>query len=453
MNIKERVKQYEPLLLQRLEKLVAINSEYGTPSQDAPFGQGPKQALLTALEMLEEDGIKTTNLDHYIGYGEIGSGQQVIGVIGHLDIVPAKKEDGWTHDPFKMTNENGVLFGRGVSDDKGAVVASMIALKIIQDMQVPLTKRIRLIMGTNEETGSKCLEYYVKKEGHVDYGFTPDGDFPCVHGEKGMVGANYLSKTTNILAIDGGSARNIVCRQVRIEVLKNTFSKKTLEDYFLDHNIRYELNEKEDRIELVVYGVAAHASLPHLGVNALSYLMVGLKEAGFQDPFVEYYVNHFGLTTNGQLLGIQFADEYGELTLNNGVIHMEDGVIKGSIDIRFPVTMNSSKITKPLLENGEDEGGKIEVLYTTEPLFFPTDSPLVSSLMEAYQEVTGDTQSQPLTIGGGTYAKGIHNTIAFGCAFLGKDYHIHDVDETVDVDELLLQVEIYVNGLLKLLAL
>lgn len=453
MDVKTRVEGYRQELLERLGTLVAINSEEGTPEADAPFGVGPRDVLKAALEMCEKDGFHTVNLDNYAGYAEIGEGKECIGVVGHLDIVPAHQEDGWLTDPFKMTEKDGVLYGRGVSDDKGAVVASMIALKVLKDMQIPLNKRIRLIMGTNEETGSKGLAYYVKKEGSVDWGFTPDGDFPCIHGEKGMVGAEYRSKKTGIRSIQGGTAKNIVCRKCTIEVDKCSFSNKKLSDWFHNNNIDFEIETLDSTIKITVTGVSAHASMPQLGINAISYLLVGLKEAGYQDPFVDFYCSRIGLNTDGLGLGIQVSDEYGPLTLNCGVIGMEEGVVRGSIDIRYPVTMNSRQIVKMMNNYLVDDGGEIEIKHTVEPLFYSPSSPLVTCLTEAYQEVTGDTETQPMVIGGGTYAKGIDHTIAFGCAFPGDDYHIHDANEWVKVDQLMKQVEIYVAGIQKLLSI
>ncbi len=451
MDVKSMVEGYRDELLERLGTLVSINSVEGEPQEDAPFGPEPKRALVTALGMLEKDGFKTVNLDNYIGYGEMGEGDDIIGIVGHLDVVPAFKEDGWNTDPFEMVEKDGTLYGRGVSDDKGAVVASMIAMKVVRDMGIPVKKRIRLIMGTNEETGSRCLKHYVEKEGSVTLGFTPDGDFPGVHGEKGMVGAVYRSKRTGIREIKGGTAKNVVCRNCTILVDRCTFSKKKLEDYFNNNNLEFEIIEEENGTRVNLQGVAAHASMPELGVNAISYLLMGLKEAGFQDPFVDFYASHFGLTTDGEKLGCKCSDEYGALTLNNGVIAMEDGVIEGSVDIRFPVTLSSRKVVNMMKDRLEDEDGVVEIKHTAEPLFFAIDSPLVTSLLEAYQEVTGDMETQPMTMGGGTYAKGIDNTIAFGCAFPGKDYHIHDANEYVDIAELLKQAEIYVAAIIKLL--
>ena len=451
MDIKNRVESYRTELLDKLGKLVAVNSEEGEPEDGAPFGTGPRDALVCALKMMEEDGFKTVNLDNYIGYAEMGEGSQLIGIVGHLDVVPAHAEDGWNTDPFVMTEKEGMLYGRGVSDDKGAVAASMIAMKVLRDTGIKLNKRIRLIMGTNEETGSKGLAYYVQKEGSVDLGFTPDGEFPGVYGEKGMVGALYHSKKTSIREISGGTAGNVVCRNCYAVVDKCSFSNKALEDWFNNNNIDFTVESTEEGTKISVQGVAAHASTPELGTNAISYLLAGLKNAGYQDPFVDFYNTHFGLYTDGTGMGCKCSDEYGALTLNNGVISMKDGVITGTVDIRYPVTMNARKVTAMMKDYLDAEGGYVEIVRTGEPLFYPADSPLVASLLEAYQEVTGDTETQPMTIGGGTYAKGIDNTIAFGCAFPGRDYHIHDANEECSVDELLKQAEIYVAALIKLL--
>ncbi len=453
MDVRSMSEGYRDEILKRLGELVSINSEQSAATSDAPFGAGPKKALEAALKMLEKDGLKTVNLDNYIGYGEMGEGDQLIAIVGHLDVVPARKEDGWNTDPYTMVEKDGILYGRGVSDDKGGVVASMIALKIIQDMQIPVKKRIRLIMGCNEETGSQCLKYYVDHDEQPDYGFTPDGDFPCINGEKGMMAAHYISKKTGIRDIDGGTAGNIVCSNCYVVVDKCSFSKKKLEDIFNNNNINYEIEEDDNTVKITVQGVAAHASMPTLGVNAIAYLLTGLKEAGYQDPFVDFFCSRIGLNTNGEGLGLNLKDEYSELTLNCGYIHMNDGVISGNIDVRFPVTMTGKQITKACSKYLEDDGGEIIIDGTFDPLYYSPDSPLVESLTEAYHEVTGDVDAQPLVIGGGTYAKGINNTIAFGCAFQGKDYKIHNANEWCPIEDLIKQVEIYVAGILKLLEL
>lgn len=449
MELREKVEQHLEEILQNLATLVAYNSVQGEKSEEYPFGKVVADCLHSALTMADGYGFKTRNLENYCGYAEIGSGEKLIGILGHLDVVPAG--EGWTSDPFTLTIRDGKAYGRGATDDKGAVICSMVAMKIIQEMNIPLNKRIRLIMGCNEETGSAGLKYYVEHEGHIDYGFTPDGNFPGVHGEKGTIAAGFISDNTKIIDLKGGMAFNAVASDVKIVIEKNSFSTRVLENFFHNHELTYTINEDDQTSTITVNGVSAHGSTPHLGVNAISYLLVGLKQAGFQDPFVDFYCQKIGLDTNGAGLNINVQDDYGDLTLNVGKIFMTEGKIVGTIDIRFPVSMTSKEILALMEENLEDEGGKIIIDLVREPLFFELDSPLVTKLLAAYQEVTHDYDSKPITMGGGTYAKGINNCIAFGCEFPGANCHIHDADEFVVVHELVLQTEIYVRAILKLL--
>lgn len=450
MDIKERVKSYEEAMLKDLAELVSYNSVQGEAKPNAPFGEVPAACLDKALEIAEGYGFRTKNVDHYAGYAEIGEGESVIGVLAHLDVVPAG--EGWNTDPFVLTRDQDRVYGRGTSDDKGAVVASMIAMKVLKDMEIPLNKRIRLILGTNEENGSKCLAHYVEKEGHIDMGFTPDGTFPGVHGEKGALGLDFESTQTAIKEIRGGIASNVVCNHCTLTISQDAVAETALRSALEKHPITFEVKRDQDDLIVDVYGTAAHASTPKLGINAIGELMAALAEAGMQDDFVEFYNRRIGISCDGAGCGCKTADEYGPLTFSNGLIQMDHGVIRGTIDIRFPVTMKSQSIIE-LIEKtmATETKGKITVRSHTEPLFFPIDSPLVSRLLEAYQEVTGDYQSKPITMGGGTYAKGIRNCIAFGCEFEGEDCHIHDANEFVRIDCLLQQAEIYVHALMKLL--
>lgn len=450
MTIKERIKAHQEEMVQDLAKLVSYNSVYDPTSESTPFGEENAKCLAAGLQMVEKCGMKPVNLENYIGYGEIGDGQEVVGILGHLDIVPVG--EGWDSDPLTLTEKEGKLFGRGVSDDKGAVVASAYAIRIMKEMGVPFTKRVRLIMGCNEESGSHCLAHYVEKEGHIDYGFTPDANFPGIFGEKGMIGGTFQGNSTRILSIEGGSVSNVVCARVKVEIPSNSCDLNLLKSNLEAQGCTVTISEGKT-VHLDVKGVAAHAAVPDLGINAISHTMKALQEAGFEDDFVKFYNEKIGLSVHGDCCGIHFKDEYGELTFNNGVISMKDGIIRGTIDIRFPVTMKSSEIIPIMEKNFESELGSLHVRNGVEPLFYPKDSDLVKSLLSAYQTVTNDMESQPLTMGGGTYAKGIKNCIAFGCEFEGEDNHIHDANEFLRMDHFLMQVEIYIEAIKNLLAI
>ncbi|MBR5740362.1 MAG: Sapep family Mn(2+)-dependent dipeptidase, partial [Firmicutes bacterium] len=227
-------------MLESLARLVKYNSVQGEALEGKPFGEGPAAVLREALEMAEEMGFRTKNVDNYCGYAEIGEGNDIIGLVGHLDIVPAGT--GWDTDPFTMVRKGDRVYGRGVSDDKGGVVASLYAAKRILDSGIPLNKRIRVLMGCNEESGSRCMAYYNEHEEPITLGFTPDGDFPGIYGEKGMFGMIARSRNTKIVDINGGFVSNAVCSQcttvvrssdVDLEALARALKETALPDFSL----------------------------------------------------------------------------------------------------------------------------------------------------------------------------------------------------------------------------
>ncbi|MBO4538399.1 MAG: Sapep family Mn(2+)-dependent dipeptidase, partial [Erysipelotrichaceae bacterium] len=349
-----------------------------------------------------------------------------------------------TSDPFVLRQEGDMLYGRGTSDDKGAGVCALTALRMLKDREPQFRKRVRLIWGCNEESGSRGVEYYVEKEGYVNCGFTPDGEFPLVFGEKGMVFATLRAPSDKILAIEASSAHNIVPAVCTMTLKPGCFDEGKLADYLNAQGISYQL---QDNI-LTVHGAAAHASLPEKGVNALSYAVEALHHAGIDDEFVNVYHDLIGLDYNGNNASVGFADEYGKLTLNMGVAEKKDGDVCASIDIRFPVTMKKEDIIEPLTTAGQ---GYIIDAEGVDPLFFPLDHPMIKALMKAYVDVTGDTESQPMSIGGGTYAKDMQGIVAFGCDDGKHNYRIHDDDEFVTVDSLLMQTACYYQAILNLL--
>ena len=387
-------------MLNELGELVSYNSVY---SEDvAPFGSKNREVLDKALEIFESKGLKTKNLDYYCGYGEVGEGDEVIGILAHLDVVPCG--EGWNSDPFKMTEKDGYVYGRGVTDDKGAVI-----------------------------------KHYVEKEGHIDYGFTPDADFPGIYGEKGMVGGLFAGKSDKILDIKGGDASNVVCKKVTCTLKPGCIDENKLDVFFKENNISYELNDNV----LTVYGKAAHASMPDLGVNAINYLMCGLYAAGIDDEFVSNFNKYIGLDLHGEKLGLEeVKDGVTNTSVNIGLAFVKDGDICLSIDCRFPIKTNKD-IVVPYFEKMEN----FKLLNAINPLYFDVDSPFVKALEKAYRDVTGDNESKMQAIGGGTYAKSIHNCIAFGPEFIGESSNIHDANECLCIESLKKAAMVYIEAI------
>ena len=327
-------------------------------------------------------------------------------------------------------------------------------MKLLRDSGVKLNKRVRLIMGCNEETGSKCMEHYNEVAEEVSCGFTPDANFPCIHGEKGMVMMTAHSKNTRIISMNGGFVSNAVCDTCNTVVPAETGLKDKLEAAFAETKLQeYKVTEENGEISIYAKGVPAHASTPTLGVNAAGVTFECLAKAGFEDDFVKFYNEHIGTACDGSGLGLKFADEFGELTLCNGIVKTEDGVISSTIDIRVPVTLKADEVRKMCADRLEDENGRIEVHMIGDALFFPRESPLVNALYKAYVDVTGDTENKPMVIGGGTYAKSLKNIIAFGPEMPGIDYRIHGADEFILVSGMEEAVLIYMEAIKNLLAI
>lgn len=448
----KRMDKIEPLtneMLDALARLVKYNSVRGEEKAGMPFGEGPAACLAEALQIAREMGFETVNMDNYCGYAEMGSGEEIIGIAAHLDIVPAG--DGWESDPFVMERRGERVYGRGVSDDKGAAIASLFAMKLIRESGLPLRRRVRLLLGCDEESGSACMKYYSEHGEPISAGFTPDGYFPGIYGEKGGCGMTAYSKQTKIVSMNGGFVSNAVCSHCVTVVPAEQVEAEQLRAAFAKTPVKAAVTEKEGLITIEAQGVAAHASTPLLGVNAAAWTMQALHDAGMQDDFVEFYLEHIGTECDGAGIGCKVEDAYGTLTLNNGIVRTEDGVIRATIDIRYPVTLTPQQLREMAEPHLENEQGRIEINRIGEPLFFPKDSALVSSLVDAYQEITGDTKHEPMVIGGGTYAKSLPGIIAFGCEFPETDNHIHDVNESLDIHELQTQVAIYAQALENLL--
>ena len=420
-------------MLNDLKRLVKYNSVLC--DDEKPFGSQNRKVLDEAISIMNEKGFNTKNVDYYACYGEVGQGDKTIGVVCHLDIVPAG--EGWDSNPFEVVQKGDRLYGRGVSDDKGAAVASMYAIKYLLDTNYQFKKKVRLILGCNEETGSKCIKHYVEKEGGVDMGFTPDGEFPGIYAEKGMIGGIFKGKS-KIVNIKGGEASNIVCKKVECELPANSYDVAKFKKYLDDNNIKYEINGDT----VTVFGTAAHASSPDSGVNAMSYLMSALYNADFNDEYVDLYHKYIGLDVHGEKLGmLPLKDDETDTSVNIGVIKKEGDYILASVDMRFPITRTVDDCKK-VLENIEP----LEIKNMINPLYFEKDSPMIKAMLKAYRDVTGD-DGDMIAIGGGTYAKSIKNIIAFGCAFNEEENHIHDANESLGIEDFKKQVDIYIEAI------
>jgi len=419
-----------------MKKLISFDSAEGEAAEGAPFGVNVRRCLDFALSEMEKYGFKVKNGEGYYGYGEIGEGE-LFGVLSHLDVVP--KGDGWTFDPFAATEKDGKIYGRGALDDKGPYAACFFAaVKLLSEGYKP-TKKLRFILGCDEESGWKCMEKYCEKETLPAIGFSPDGDFPVINCEKGIVYHTlkfHLPKETE--SFKGGERANMVPNRAEVVFERSGAILDALEK----NGVEYTRVGK--RIAVSADGVSAHGSHPEAGDNAIIKLLG--KIAPIDEKFRILYEKFSRYDGSGA--GLKMSDkESGDLTLNLGCARTENKEIIFELDIRHPISYKKDEITEILKR--ELNGIEVEQGFYHLPLYVAEDNELVKSLLGAYNKVTGENAT-PVSIGGGTYARVLPLGVAFGPCFPNGNSGMHCADEYMEISDFVKMMKIYEEAFKKL---
>lgn len=420
------------VMIDRLRELVSIKSVSGPAQGEYPFGKDPYDALVYALELCKSYGFATKQCGNYCGYAEIGEGEELFGILVHLDVVPAG--DDWDSEPFDVVERDGKLFGRGVIDDKGPAIAVIHAMKELLDDGVVLKKRVRIIFGTSEETGDEEeLNIYKQEEELPTMGFTPDADFPVVYLEKGIgeIELRMNMEEAGLTRATGGNAPNMVPDKC---------------------NLGFLCGEEEVIVECK--GKSAHGSMPWLGENAIGKAMKQVADCAAEHngtiPIAEFYNTCIGMTIDGVGLHCDFEDEQsGGTTVNPGMIALVDNDVVITLDIRCAVSCTEEALLSRILEVVKPYGIKAELTYWCDAVFMDKESEFVQTLMEVYCDVTG-AKAEPLVMGGGTYARSMDNIVAYGPTFPGRECTEHQANEYIYIEDLMKAKKIYYEAILKM---
>ena len=426
-------------MLEELMRFVSINSVFDktTVTKEHPFGAGVADALDYVAKLGEKYGFTVDRCGGYCTELTIGEGERVVGIFAHSDVVPATGD--WERDPFDCYVNEGKIFGRGTSDDKGPFMAAFYAVLALKEAELIRNYRIRFVVGGDEERGSGCLDYYFKnlKKPSPTYGFTPDADFPVIYGEKGINDFFPEIKVNipHVVKISGGAATNAVCDRVEIE-LDN--SAEVIE-YCKKNSIKFEANKNV----VTILGKSAHGSTPSEGENAALKTMELLGEIyGVKE--LQKLAQGLSDTSGKKFGGFCYTKLMGETTYCVGLISYEKGLLKFSVNFRYPETVKSVEYKDKF---DAYFGTNSSMGHESHVLFFDPESKLVKTLMQAYQEETGDLEHGPITIGGGTYAKHCDNTVAFGALFPGRESVMHQPDEYMPIDDIVKSAEIYARAI------
>ncbi len=463
MDFIKLVEGYEKDIIKSTQEIIKIRSVEEEPKPGMPFGEGPYKALEYALNLAEEMGFKTKKLDGYAGHADLGDGDETVGVLVHLDVVP--EGEGWTYPPYSGEIHDGKIYGRGTNDDKGPAIACMYAMKALKESNVPLSRKIRIIFGTNDETGWGCMDHYFANEKAPDMAFTPDADFPVIYGEKGIINFNLVKELSSnkcsdivVKSIKGGNAPNMVPdhSEAILEVKDISFVEEKLKTFLEKTNYPVTMEKDENQLKIIAKGISAHGSTPEKGKNAISYLMAFLGELmnGECDicEFIHIYNERIGFKHHGEGIGCGFEDDIsGKLNFNPGMIKGDEKEIKLTINVRYPIKSSSKEVYDGIRNNLLGTGiNLIEGKGDSKPLYVPKNNFLVDKLMKVYKEETGDMDSEPITIGGGTYARAMENAVAFGPAFPGQKDVAHQKDEYISIEDLIKITKIYARALYEL---
>jgi len=450
-------------LIKSVQKLVQIKSVKGEKQLSCPFGEGPAKALTEVLRIGQNLGFKTKNINNYVGYVEYGTGKKMIAILGHLDVVP--EGTGWDFPPYAAEIHQGKIYGRGTMDDKGPILAALYALKAIKEAGLKLSKRMRIFFGTNEESGSRDIKYYLEQGGEIPVvGFTPDGDYPVVNSEKGIIFFDTIKVFRNthspitIKYIKGGIAANMVpayC-EVKIQIRDNFLKKKIIkkfEQFIRDRGYQIRMEQNDEYLILKSKGISAHAMEPEKGKNAIMQLVCFLDtiDLGSNDvaEYIHWLVENIGMENNGYSLGINCKDDSGELTLNLGIADINEDQAMVRINPRYPHNFKGSDILAKIKDKAQTTNIRIKNIVDEQSLYFHPNHPLIKTLIQVFEEQT-NLQAKPLAMGGGTYAKSMPHIVAYGPRFPGAPVVEHQPNEYIKIKELILNAKIYAHAIYEL---
>ena len=464
---KEQIEAYfadkQQMLVDAVCRLVAIDSVEGEPAPGAPFGPGPAAALDEALKLVEEWGLSATNYEGYVGTADLNDQADALHILGHLDVVAPG--EGWTVTaPYSPKVVGDMIYGRGTDDDKGPLVASLLAMKAVKDLGIPLTKNCRCILGTNEESGSGDIAWYFARHPFAPATFSPDSGFPVVNTEKGGLKPLFTAQwplqqeLPRLAWLHGGIRINVLPgdASAAIEGLSIDDVQPAARDITARTGITFTFGEEDGLTVIRAKGTGSHAAWPEGGNNAITGLIALLCTLPLADGPCKDYLNALNaLMPHGDYYGkaIGIAQEEpisGKLTVAFTLLEITETGLKGLFDSRVPLCATESNCLNVAKAAFEAKGFTFEG-HQHAPHHTPADSPFVQTLLKRYEQYTG-LKGECLSTGGGTYVHEIPGGVAFGCTLPGFDTHLHGADERVRISDLMLSAKLFAHIIIDLCA-
>lgn len=449
-------------ILKNLSTLVSCPSVRGEASKNAPFGEGTAKALETALEMSKKYNLETKNANWLYGTAKLvgkADSSKCIGIISHLDVVPAG--NGWQSNPFEPKRTEKYLIGRGVMDDKSAAALGLAVMKFFSENNTEIDSSILLFFGCCEETGHEDIDAFVKNEPQPNFSLVPDTNFPVCHGEKGILGIFVqTSSMPSIINFFGGNAQNMVPDIAECHI---NFSQEALSSLNSSKKSYHNISTENNIIKITAQGISKHAAMPEGSANAIARLCELLIDAKILQNKDEIStintIYECASSIHGEPYGLNISDKpSGKLTMINGTAKMENGAIILGYNMRYPVTTNGAEHIKALEKYFTSKGMKIIKHSDNAPCYLPADDPRIQTLVKIYEDLTGK-DGTPYTMGGGTYSRYMKNAIGFGLESCSMEQNpdfpdghggIHQPDEALNIEEFMQAIRIYIHTVYEL---
>ncbi len=445
----DKILQYKEEILEDLNTLLSFESVDGEKEGEC------SKAMDFIIKRARDFGLEAEQVTDKSCHVQLGSGGKLCGVLSHLDVVPAGNN--WTVIPFALTRRDGRLYGRGVADDKGAALINLYCLRALKENGVKGANTLRAIFGTAEETGMTDMDGYFAKMPLPDMAFTPDSDYGICCAEKGILHvciSTPLNEAKVLSQFHSGKAINAVPDLAYAMLDSSGYDEQMLMRLADASEGDFEFNYTIDGLMIISRGKASHACEPQNGKNAAALLIdlicnaYDVPDVGRLCSFIDYALN---CETNGRSLGLKMSDAIsGALTVNLGIVHIEDQVAQAQFDIRYPVTVNGDYVLRQFRSVCEHSGLRCEVLHHEKPLNIEKDSQLIKILCEAYESVTGEP-AEIYSTGGGTYARKLGGRgVAFGPNFKTDCINMHNADESVDENNFFTHAQICLEAMYRM---
>lgn len=409
-----------------LQELIRIPSvSRGEPKEGMPYGEHVYNALRKAQQIARKLGFdQVWDVEARCGVVEYGEGEELVAVMAHLDVVP--EGTGWKYPPYGAEIHDGAMYGRGTADDKGAAVSALYALYALKESGAKMRRRVRILLGCDEERGSTGMERYREVEGEPTMAFTPDATYPVVNSEMNITHMTFKKEYATVVRAKVGTAMNVIPGEAMSEVPALAFQ-----------------------------GKEGHASMPDHADNALMKLLRALSEADLpaeDRATFQGLVPLFCGVNHGEGLGVDFTDDSGRLTLAVTKLVADEAGVTVGFDCRYPASMTFKELTGPIDERLGALGFVVQERSNSLGHYIAPDTELVSTLMDVYGQLSGDRDAKPLSIGGGTYAREFKNAVAIGVTQPGRPDKCHVANECILLSEMLFNTRYMAECLRRLAA-